>query len=57
MKNALAVHFRTASLPKNLADELKEAGFHNRMRQELFQPYTCSKSDDHLRRVFLQKIF
>eukprot|EP00069_Balaena_mysticetus_P020715 bmy_02927T0 len=37
MENAVAVHFGTASLPKNLADELKEAGLHKRMRQELLQ--------------------
>lgn len=53
MENALAVHFGTASLPKNLADELKEAGFHKRMRQEFLQPRTCGKCDDHLRGVFL----
>lgn len=37
MENTVAVHFGTASLPKNLADELKEVRLHKRMRQEFLQ--------------------
>lgn len=55
MQDALTVYPGAASLPENLADQLKEAGLHVGVRKQLLEPEACGERDGHLRGLFLQE--